>query len=191
MLLCSSTVVVIACRTDLTCQSGPALCVAYSVVRFWCTCWCTCAGLGLLCRLATNRPQESAGSDRRQGSTWGGLFGAASVQGGSPGGLSPSRNLEVRKAIRSAMAFGLPKAASRGDSGADGSQSGAGKRAVTRKLVGNKNRTRAHMAVTQYCQKHKQYMCSRAQGAVSTLTLVGMSAFLFWRAWTDRTFCGS
>ena len=79
--------------------------------------------------------------DRRQGGTWGGLFGGAAQgqQGGrsgggsGSGGMSPTRSAEVKKAIRAAMAFGLPKGkggeqaakASPGLNDADGSGSGA------------------------------------------------------------------
>lgn len=59
--------------------------------------------------------------DRRQGSTWGGLFAAAG-QGGRSGGMSPTRSSEVKKAIRAAMAFGLPKGG--GASGGGGKESG-------------------------------------------------------------------
>ncbi|CAM9274896.1 unnamed protein product [Ectocarpus sp. 12 AP-2014] len=52
--------------------------------------------------------EKDKAQDRWQGSTWGSLFGAAG-QGGRSGGMSPTRNSEVKKAIRAAMAFGLPK----------------------------------------------------------------------------------
>lgn len=55
-------------------------------------------------------------SDRRQGSTWGSLFAAAG-QGGRSGGMSPTRGSEVKKAIRAAMAFGLPKGRGAGGGG--------------------------------------------------------------------------
>lgn len=54
--------------------------------------------------------EDAAGKDKRQGSTWGSLFGGAG-QGVRSGGMSPTRNSEVKKAIRAAMAFGLPKGA--------------------------------------------------------------------------------
>ncbi|CAN0220286.1 unnamed protein product, partial [Laminaria digitata] len=54
-------------------------------------------------------PGDTSARDRLQASTWGSLFGAAGGQGGGAGGLSPSRNHEVKKAIRAAMAFGLPR----------------------------------------------------------------------------------
>lgn len=59
--------------------------------------------------------EKDKDKDRRQGGqggngggTWGGLFGGAGGGGGS-GGMSPTRSAEVKKAIRAAMAFGLPK----------------------------------------------------------------------------------
>lgn len=58
--------------------------------------------------LARKDKEKDKAQDRWQGSTWGSLFGAAG-QGGRSGGMSPTRNSEVKKAIRAAMAFGLPK----------------------------------------------------------------------------------
>ncbi|CAM9139890.1 unnamed protein product [Ectocarpus sp. 12 AP-2014] len=58
--------------------------------------------------------EKDKAQDRWQGSTWGSLFGAAG-QGGRSGGMSPTRNSEVKKAIRAAMAFGLPKRGGGGD----------------------------------------------------------------------------
>ncbi|CAM9474706.1 unnamed protein product [Ectocarpus fasciculatus] len=52
--------------------------------------------------------EKDKAQDRWQGSTWGSLFGGAG-QGGRSGGMSPTRSSEVKKAIRAAMAFGLPK----------------------------------------------------------------------------------
>ncbi|CAB1120216.1 unnamed protein product [Ectocarpus sp. CCAP 1310/34] len=67
-------------------------------------------------RLLVDEAEDPAGKDKEkdkaqdrwQGSTWGSLFGAAG-QGGRSGGISPTRNSEVKKAIRAAMAFRLPK----------------------------------------------------------------------------------
>ncbi|CBN80141.1 conserved unknown protein [Ectocarpus siliculosus] len=81
-------------------------------------------------RLPVDEAEDPAGKDqekdkaqdRWQGSTWGSLFGAAG-QGGRSGGMSPTRNSEVKKAIRAAMAFGLPK---RGGGGEGRASSGKG-----------------------------------------------------------------
>lgn len=89
-------------------------------------------------RLPSGQAGDPSARDRPQGSTWGGLFGAAGGQGGGAGGLSPSRNHEVKKAIRAAMAFGLPRggggkaaaaagrATSPNSEGVNGSRNGAG-----------------------------------------------------------------
>lgn len=62
--------------------------------------------------------------DKKQGSTWGSLFAGAG-QVGRSGGMSPTRSSEVKKAIRAAMAFGLPKGAGAGaGAGAGGKESG-------------------------------------------------------------------
>eukprot|EP00752_Nemacystus_decipiens_P012707 g11259.t1 len=60
--------------------------------------------------------------DQRPGSAWGGLFAGAG-QVGRSGGMSPTRSSEVKKAIRAAMAFGLPKGAGAGTD-AGGKESG-------------------------------------------------------------------
>lgn len=71
-----------------------------------------CGGAARRARLPLDETEDTAGKDKekRQGSTWGSLFGGAG-QGGRSGGMSPTRNSEVKKAIRAAMAFGLPKGA--------------------------------------------------------------------------------
>lgn len=55
---------------------------------------------------------DNKDAKQQVGGGWSSLFGVAGQpQGQTQGGLSPSRNIEVKKAIRAAMAFGLPKAA--------------------------------------------------------------------------------
>lgn len=65
-------------------------------------------------RLATDDANDAGGAqdgkdkEIRQGGGWGSFFAGAG-QAGRSGGISPTRSSEVKKAIRAAMAFGLPK----------------------------------------------------------------------------------
>ncbi|CAM9934305.1 unnamed protein product [Scytosiphon promiscuus] len=52
--------------------------------------------------------EEDKDKESRQGIGWGSFFSGV-AQGGRSGGMSPTRSSEVKKAIRAAMAFGLPK----------------------------------------------------------------------------------
>lgn len=74
-----------------------------------------------------HRLLDNGGKDARQANngSWGGWFGAGGVQGSSPGGLSPSRTSELRKTIKAAVAFGLPKGGGSGKSPGPGSPSGS------------------------------------------------------------------
>eukprot|EP00903_Cladosiphon_okamuranus_P017359 g15992.t1 len=77
-------------------------------------------------RVPTDESEDAGGSvkdkDKRQANTWGSLFAGAG-QVGRSGGMSPTRSSEVKKAIRAAMAFGLPKGAgaAAGKEGKEGS----------------------------------------------------------------------
>lgn len=68
-------------------------------------------------------------NDKQQaGGGWASLFGGtgqpnSQAQSQSQGGMSPTRNAELKKAIRTAMAFGLPRAASGSKAGATGTSS--------------------------------------------------------------------
>lgn len=54
---------------------------------------------------------DDTDAKQQAGGGWAGLFGGGGqAQGQAQGGLSPSRNADVKKAIRAAMAFGLPRA---------------------------------------------------------------------------------
>ncbi|CAM9885525.1 unnamed protein product, partial [Hapterophycus canaliculatus] len=52
--------------------------------------------------------EDDKDKEIKQGGGWGSFFGGVG-QGGRSGGISPTRSSEVKKAIRAAMAFGLPK----------------------------------------------------------------------------------
>lgn len=90
---------------------------------------CVARQCGRLCTDDAKDPGE-AGNDKdkedRQGVGWGSFFGGVG-QGGRSGGMSPTRSTEVKKAIRAAMAFGLPKRGGGGAGRLSGGPSSAGK----------------------------------------------------------------
>lgn len=75
--------------------------------------------------VTTSTGTGGSDKDKKQGgvSTWGSLFAGAG-QGGRSGGMSPTRSSEVKRAIRAAMAFGLPKGGSGGEGAGAGGESG-------------------------------------------------------------------